>query len=352
MRNKIDYGIDLGFFGGRISVTADYYRNIVDGLILAVPTAPSLGVPNNSYNANVGSIYNKGFEASITTQNVRNENMTWTTNLNFSTNANKVTSLGEGAAPIQGTFQGGTYSLTQVGSPIGSLWGYDYQGVNAANGNPLYKKIDGTLVQGDIASSTYRVYDAANPGTLGAASSLSTADKIILGQPNPKIFGGFDNTFTYKGFDLDVFLRYNFGNSIMNITRQQLLRQDFVNNGTEILNRWTPTNTNTDVPRVWLSRSDFINTANNASSRFVESGNFVRLQNITLGYTLPARYIGSANLSRVRLFAQVQNLYTFTKYKGVDPEVNTTYTSNTVTGLDYNSNPQQRVFTGGLNVAF
>ncbi|WP_460549287.1 SusC/RagA family TonB-linked outer membrane protein [Hymenobacter daeguensis] len=349
---KEDYGIDLGFLSGRIVVSADYYRNIIDGLILAVPTPPSLGVPNNSYNANVGGMYNKGFEASITTQNVRNENFTWTTNLNFSTNANMVTSLGENGAPIPGVYQGGTYSLTQVGSPIGSLWGYDYQGVNPANGNPLYKKADGSLVQGNITNSTYYAYDSNNPGTLGAVSSLSTNDKIILGQPNPKIFGGFDNAFTFKGFDLDIFLRYNFGNSVMNITRQQLLRMDFVNNGAEILDRWTPTNTNTNTPKVWLSKSDFINTTSNSSSRFVESGSFVRVQNITLGYTLPTRYIGPLNLSRIRIYGQVQNLYTFTKYKGVDPEVNTTYTSNTVTGLDYNSNPQQRVFTGGLNVAF
>jgi TonB-linked SusC/RagA family outer membrane protein len=349
---KEDYGVDFGFYNGRITLAADYYRNIVDGLILAVPTPPSVGVPNNSYSANVGSLFNKGLEISISTQNIQKEDFTWSTSLNFSTNANQVTSLGEGGSPIPGVYQGGTYSITQVGAPIGALWGFDYQGVNAINGNPLYKKIDGTLVQGNIANSTYYVYDAANPGALTTVSSLSTNDKILLGQPNPKIFGGFDNTFTFKGFDLDIFLRYNLGNSIMNVTRQQLLRQDFVNNGTEILNRWTSTNTNTDTPRLWLGKSDFINATNSSSSRFVESGNFLRVQYITLGYTLPTRYTGAIGLSRVRVYVQAQNIATITKYKGVDPEVNTTYTSNTVSGLDYNSNPQQRVFTGGVNIAF
>ena len=127
---------------------------------------------------------------------------------------------------------------------------------------------------------------------------------------------------------------------------------DFVNNGTEILDRWTPTNTNTNTPKLWLSKSDFINTLNSSSSRFVESGNFLRVQNVSLGYTFPSRYVGALNLSRLHVYVQVQNLATITKYKGVDPEVNTTYTSNTVTGLDYNSNPQQRIFLGGLNVAF
>ena len=349
---KEDYGVDLGFFNGRIIASIDYYRNIVNGLILSVPTAPSLGVPNNSYSANTGGLYNKGFEFSITTQNVRSEDFTWSTSLNFSTNANQVTSLGQGGLPIPGVYQGGTYTITQVGAPVSALWGFDYQGVNAANGNPLYKKGNGKLVQGNIADSKYYIYHAESPTALDTLSSLSTGDKVILGQTNPKLFGGFDNTFTYKGFDLNIFLRYNVGNSIMNVTRQQLLRQDFVNNGTEILDRWTPTNPNTSTPKLWLTKSDFINTLNNSSSRFVESGSFLRVQNISLGYTFPARYAGALNLSRLRVYVQVQNLATITKYKGVDPEVNTTYTSNTVTGLDYNSNPQQRVFLGGLNVAF
>lgn len=357
---KQDYGIDMGFLDGRIIVTADYYRNFNDNLILAVPLAQSFGVPLNSYNANVGALWNKGFEMSVTTQNIRNEDFTWSSSLNFSTNTNQVTSLGEGGNPIPGVYQGGTYTITQVGSSIGSLYGFDYQGINAANGNPLYKKMNGTLVQGNIATATYAAYDAANPTDVSKGASLSTADKIILGQTNPKFFGGFDNTFTYKGFDLDIFLRYNVGNSIMNITRQQLLRMDFLNNGSEILGRWQSADNPGDgtTPRVYLGRGDFINTTNSSSSRFVQKGDFLRIQNITLGYTLPTRYVGALNLNRIRVFGQVQNLYTFTSYKGIDPEVNTVNSStaannsNILTGLDYNSNPQQRVFTGGVNVAF
>lgn len=360
---KEDYGIDLGFFDGRITVNADYYRNLIDGLILGVPTAPSLGVPNNSYNDNVGSMYNKGFELGITTQNVRNENFSWTTSFNFSTNRNQVTSLGGNNTPIYNTYLGGTYTATRVGESISSLYGFDYQGVNSANGNPLYKKADGTLVQGNIlaaaatatnpktSGSTYYVYDPANPTALTTVSSLSTADKIILGQTNPKIFGGFDNNFSYKGLDLDVFLRYSFGNKIMNTTRQQLLQMTFLNNSTEILDRWQKPGDITNTPRAVYGTDAFVNTTNSASSRFVESGNFVRVQNITLGYTLPSRIVVPIGLSRVRIFAQAQNLATITHYKGVDPEVSSS-TSNTLRGIDYNSNPQQRVFTGGLNIGF
>ncbi|WP_233454731.1 SusC/RagA family TonB-linked outer membrane protein [Hymenobacter negativus] len=356
---KQDYGIDLGFFKGRLNVSADYYRNDVDGLILAVRTPLSVGIPNNSsYNANVGAMYNQGFELTIGTQNVRNENFTWTSSFNFSTNKNRVTALSNNEDLLF------TYNITRVGESVGSLYGYDYRGVNQANGSPIYRRLDGVLVQGSTApsgttASRYYIYDPANPGaafvnsgTGANLSSLTAADKIVLGQTNPSIFGGLGNNFTYKGFDLDVFFRYSLGNKLMNITRQQMLRTDFLNNSTEILTRWQNPGDQTDVPRIASGNSGFVNQDGSGSSRFVESGNFLRMQNITLGYNLPARILGPTTLSRVRVFVQAQNVFTVTKYKGVDPEVNNSPTSNNTTGVDYNSNPQQRVFTGGVNVAF
>jgi TonB-linked SusC/RagA family outer membrane protein len=356
---KQDYGIDLGFFGGRITASADFYRNNIDGLILAVRTPLSVGVPGNSYNANIGSMYNQGFELTISTQNIRNDDFSWSSSLNFSTNKNKITALNNNEDILY------TYNINRVGESIASLYGYDYQGVNPTNGNPIYKRPNGDLIQASTAASgstvnRYYTFDPNNPGaaliTSGTGANVTTtinnSDKILLGQTNPRFFGGFDNTFTYKGFDLGIFLRYNLGNRIMNVTRQQLLRTDFLNNGTEILGRWQNPGDLTDTPRNVSGTSDFINTTNNASSRFVESGSFLRLQNISLGYNLPARFLGPVSLSRVRVFVQAQNIGTITKYRGVDPEVNTNYTSNSQAGVDYNSNPQQRVFTGGVNVAF
>ena len=352
---KTDFGIDLGFFDNRITLNADYYRNNIDGLILFVRTPLSLGVPGNGYNDNVGSMYNQGYEVTVSTQNIRNDNFTWSTSFNFSSNKNQVTALSNNEDILD------PYNITRVGESLGSIFGYDYQGVNTANGNPIYRRGDGSLVQASTQSTGstangYYTYDANNPGTaLSAANrttALNLADKKVLGQTNPKLFGGLGNTVTYKGFDLDVFFRYNFGNSIMNVTRQQLLRMDFLNNSTEILERWQKDGDVTNVPRIASGTGAFINQDNNASTRWVESGSFVRLQNVTLGYTLPQRYLGKVNISRVRFFAQAQNIFTITKYKGVDPEVNTNFTSNRQAGVDYNSNPQQRVFTGGVNVAF
>ena len=343
---KIDVGLDLGFFDRRINLSADYYRNNIDGAILAVRTPLSQGVPLNSYNANIGSLFNEGFEVSLNTQNIRQEDFTWSSTFNLSTNKNQVTALNNKEDIID------TYNITRVGESVGALYGYEYRGVNKANGNPIYTKADGTLVQGNIDTNGYAVYDPSNEADVSKPSSLTAADKRVLGQTNPKLFGGLDNNFTFKGFDLGVFLRYNVGNKIMNVTRQQLVRQDFVNNGTEILGRWQKAGDVTDVPRLQLGNSAFINNDNNATTRFVESGSFLRVQNITLGYSFPQSLTSRLNLSRVRVFGQVQNLATVTSYKGVDPEVNTNFTSNRQAGVDYNSNPQQRVFTGGVNVAF
>ena len=351
---KLDYGLDLGLFDNRVTVTADYYRNNNDDLILFVRTPISLGVPLNGYNANVGAMTSDGFELGINTVNIRNEDFSWSTNFNFSTNHTNITRLANGGEDLLNP-----YNVTRINNGIGEIYGYDFQGVNSANGNPLYKKRDGSLVQGNLTTSTYAVYDPNAPGDVTKPAVLSAAtDRFALGNSNPTYFGGLTNTVTYKGLDFEIFARYSGGNKIMNVTRQQLLRMDFVNNSTEILDRWATPGQQTNVPKAILGRSDFTNLNNAASTRFVESGDFIRIQNITLGYTLPKSVVGFSTLSRVRIFGQVQNAFTFTKYKGVDPEVNSNITStqgntsNNQSGIDNNSNPQQRVFTGGLNVAF
>ncbi|UYZ59227.1 SusC/RagA family TonB-linked outer membrane protein [Hymenobacter latericus] len=350
---KKDIGVDLGFLDNRITVGADYYINDNSDLILSVPVAVSLGIPNYSYRANVGDLESKGFEFTFNSQNIQNEAFTWTTNFNFATNKAIVKSLG-GSGDILAT-----YNITRVGEVIGALYGYDFQGVNSANGYPIYRKGDGSLVQANVDNNSYYAYDPANPGAaLGQAVTplQANVDRKILGNPNPTWFGGITNSFTFKGFDASVFVRFSGGNKIMNVTRQQLLRQEFLNNGTEILDRWTTPGQQTNVPKQRYNNSDFINLNNSAVSRFVEDGDFVRIQNISLGYTLPQNLLGFTGLSRIRVYGQVQNAFTFTKYKGVDPEVNSSGNSNlqqnTQFGIDNNSNPQQRVFTTGLNVSF
>lgn len=350
---KLDLGLDFGLFKNRISVTADYFKDNKDNLILAAPTATSLGLPNNSINQNVGSMVNKGFEFSISSLNIQKESFSWNTDFNITFVKNTVTALSNNNSDIINN-----YNIIRVGQSIGALYGYDYRGVNAANGNPLYAKSNGTLVQGNIANQTYYVYDPNNPTALTTASTLSaTTDKKVLGNGNPTYFGGLNNTFRYKNFDLGVFFTFSGGNKVMNVTRQEsLLNQKFLNGGTELLERWTTPGQITNVPRLYYGRDAFTNTTSAASSRFVEDGKFIRAQDLTFGYTLPKAFLDRLMLNRVRVYAQVQNAFVITHYKGLDPELNLTQTSNSISnaqpGVDYNTNPRARTYTLGINVGF
>ncbi len=354
---KEDYGIDFGLLNNRITANIDYFRNTVDGLILAAPTPSSVGVPSNSINRNVGSMVNQGLEVALNFEAINKGGFRWNVNLNYTTLTNKVTSLNKGADGADQDILF-TYTIDRVGYPVSSIYGYKSAGVNPSNGNVLTYKADGRLVQRDGNTGNYSFYDPASPGSFSAVSgaTMSAAtDRQILGNTNPTFFGGMSNTFSYKGFDLDVFVRYSGGNKIMNVTRQEtLLNQDFNNNSTEILNRWQKEGDNTDVPKMYLNKGNIINYTGLAVSRFVENGDFIRIQNISLGYTLPKTLLsgGKFPISSVRLFAQVQNAFTFTKYKGLDPELNANGDTNSQFGIDFNTSPQLRVTTFGLNIGF
>ncbi|MGI4749257.1 MAG: SusC/RagA family TonB-linked outer membrane protein [Janthinobacterium lividum] len=350
--DKYDAGLDISFLNNRINVTTDYFENKDNNLILAAPTAPSLGVPNNAINENVGTMVNKGFELAVNSVNIRKKDFSWTTDFNVTFVKNKITTLANNNSDI--TY---TYNINRVGSSVGSIYGYQYAGVNAANGNPLYVKANGQVIQGNIANQTYYNYDPANPTALTTANTLSaTTDRKILGNSLPTYYGGFNNTVTYKGIDLSIYFTYSGGNKIMNVTRQEsLLNQKFQNNGTEILDRWTTVGQITDVPKLYYGRDNFTNLTGIGSSRFVEDGKFVRAQNIILGYSLPKTIINRLKLTRVRVYAEVQNAFVLTKYKGLDPELTTNnYTTNTNSqlGVDYNTNPKARTYTVGINVGF
>ncbi|MCJ8211802.1 TonB-dependent receptor [Mucilaginibacter sp. RS28] len=340
--DKLDFGFDLTMLHNRVSVTADYFKNNDNNLIQQVAIAPSLGVPGNQISQNVGSMYNKGFEVSVTSTNIQSSAFTWTSNFNFTYIKNKVTTLYGGNDLI------GTYNITRVGNPLNSFYGYTFLGVNPANGNPMYLKGNGQTIQGDVTKGNYYIYDPANPTALVTQTTLNTADKTIIGNALPTYYGGFANNFTYKNFDLGIYLTFSGGNKVMNATRQEtLLNQLFINNGTEILQRWNSPGQVTSVPKLYYGNGNFINTTGNASTRFLEDGKFIRGQELSLGYTLPKSIVQKVNMNKVRVYAQVQNAFIITKYKGLDPEV-----SNTGTSVDFNANPRPRTFILGLNVGF
>ncbi len=354
--DKLDIGLDVGLFSDRVFVNVDYYENKISDMILDAPTPPTAGLPGNSISKNIGSMVNKGIEVTISTDNLEEGDLSWKTALTFTANKNEITAL---VNDQDITFD---YNINRVGQPISSIYGYRYAGVNAANGNPLYNVVrngENVIIQGNLDDNQYYLFNPESPGDLSeSTTALSAAtDKVILGNPAPKVYGGLNNSFAWKGFDFELFLTYSVGNKIMNVTRQTNMDMVFRNNITEILDRWTPANPNTDVPRLSYNNGNFVNLMGNATSRFVEDGDFLRIQNISLGYTLPKTMLSTfANgaISNVRIYAQVRNAYVFTKYKGADPELNfadnNTVNVNSQAGVDFNTNPLLRTFTFGLTV--
>lgn len=339
-----DIGLDGSLFNNRLTFELAYWQKNSKDLVLEVPTPPTMGIPYNSYYDNIGKIKNSGFEMTVGGTIVSTRDWNWRSEFNFSTVSNTVKSLYGGTDIVD------DYTIIREGESYRSLYGYDYYGVNASNGNPIWRKADGSLVQFDtFGSYDYAVYDPSNPSDVSNASSLGSNDRKILGSSMPTWFGGWNNTITYKDFDLNIFLRFSGGNKIMNASRQSaLMNLEFANNGTEILGRWVSPEQPGDgmTPRIGYGDDSVLFNDGFTDSHFVEKGNYLKLSNLTLGYTLPKSLLSTINITKIRFYAQAQNLFTITGYSGLDPETNTRL------GVDWNGMPQQRSFTFGANVTF
>lgn len=343
-QKKFDAGFDMGLFGNRYNISFAYWMQDNADIILQAPTAPSAGIPGNVINQNIGRVKGQGIEVTLDATVIRTNNLRWNASLNFTTQQNEVLELVNNQDIV------GTYNITRVGESLNAIYGFDYYGVNPANGNPVYIKADGALLENELTNGAFYIFNPSDPGTRGDASSLSsTTDRRVLGSALPKWFGGFDNNLSFGNFDLNVFFRFSGGNVIMNRTRADLLEMAFNNNGVEILGRWqSPENPGDgQTPKVVLNQSNRVNNPNVAISRFVEKGDFLRLGNLALGYSLPKNLTEKLTIESLRFYAQAQNALTFTGYEGTDPETNTNGF-----GVDFNGNPQQRVFTFGVNLGF
>lgn len=337
---KFNVGLDMTI--GKVTVSADYFKNNVDGIVLNAPTAPSLGIPNNTISQNVGAMFNEGVELRALSNVINNGKFSWNTDFNFTWIRNEVTNL---VQPLTGT-----YNRTEVGGPIAQLYGFKWAGVNPANGNAMYYSGD-NIVQ-LVGAATWRAFDPANPSVTTTPGTAPT--QFFLGNTLPKYQGGWSNTFTYGNFDAEIFIRYSGGNYIMNESLRGLLGLGFSNNHREILNRWTESGQVTDVPRLYAGRDANTWQTAASNSRFVEKGDFVRVQNMVVGYRVPAATLNNAfngAIRSARFFAQVQNPLIFTKYSGIDPESNQ-FGGQLNFGIDWNVAPIIRTWSVGLNVGF
>jgi TonB-dependent starch-binding outer membrane protein SusC len=349
---KYDFGVEVAMFNGRANITVDWFKNDIDNLVLSVPTPPSGGVPGNSISQNIGQLENKGFEFALNLSVIRKKDFGWDMNFNYSNVKNKIIKLYE----VNGTpvpyIPNGAYNLIRVGDPINIIHGFRSAGVNTANGFPMYYKADGRLVTHSSVNGQFYFVTGPNDGNLLPANvtTLTFDDRQNLGQGIPTYFGALTNNFRFKQFELEVMFRYSGGNKIMNVTRQEaLLSNSFHNNGVEILQRWTKPGDVTNVPRVYFGQSNRINQNGLAISRFVEDGDYIRLQNLSLTYTLDKELVGrifKGGVDNIRFYIQGQNLGVWTDYSGADPD------NISAGGIDQGVTPQIRTISFGLSVGF
>ncbi len=313
-------GLDMSFLNNRLGITVDYFNNRTTDLLLYVSIPQSTGF--GTLLKNTGSLSNTGFEFSADFKAIRSDDFTWDINGNISVLRNEIEDLGD-SAPFYASSTSGHLgvdgSWVEAGNPIGVWRGLKYIGIRE-DGSPDYedKNADGKFTAED--------YD-------------------IMGDPNPDFTWGFSSTLKYKGFDFAVFFRGVQGNDVRN------LQQSEIGDGAQKINQistiltdsWTPQNPNASRPSVDAKR-DF--ASYRRSSFFIEDGSFIRLQNVSLGYTLPTtKFIRSA-----RIYVSAQNLFIITDYSGFDPEVNNQGQNNLNRGDDYDAYPRSRSFTVGVNV--
>src|SRR5699024_9372150 len=272
---KYNIGLDLAFINDRIRFSAEYFRNDTKDMVINRSTAPSLGIPENQIKINAGDMRNTGIEFSIDGDVLNKESFSWNTGFNFTFSKNEIKDLPEGEDIFPGISGNPTVDGTIIlreGESINSLYGHKYWGVNPENGSPVYEKKDGSLVQIDYETGSAFEFDKANPGDMSIESSLGADDRQILGQTEPKYFGGWYNTLFYKNFDLSFMIRFSGGNKIYNLTREALMTQDFNNNLTEIKGRWQSPDKPGDgkTPKL-MGSNDAVVNGNTLSSRFVEN---------------------------------------------------------------------------------
>jgi len=344
---QLNVGLDLGLLNNRITLSAEYFKRKTDNLILSVPLSPSMGYITSTVSQNVGSMENNGFEVQLG-YNKREGAFRWNASGNLSIIKNKVMRLASGVSNIEAgadnDFGGYNITNTAVGQSIQSFYGWMVDGIfqDSAEVTKSPTQTAGTGA-GDI-----KFKDTNNDGV------INLQDRQYLGSFLPKFTYALNLGANYRNFDLSVFFQGVQGNKIYNATRvitEGMVR--FFNAGTQVLNAWTPANKNTNIPRAVSSDP---NQNARPSTRFLEDGSYLRLKNMTLGYNISGNSLQSFTkgiVSSFRIYVSAQNLLTFTKYSGFDPEVgNRTTNSSLTNGIDFAVYPQPKAYQVGIQANF
>lgn len=363
-------GIDLGLFNNKVQLTIDAYKNSAKDLLLSVPIPPTSGYAAQLQN--IGSTTNTGLEIQLGATPLQNKNFTWSTNFNMAFNRNRVKSLGGVQEQTRNSGWQGSDGvddyIVRVGEPIGQMYGFvtdGWYGVDDFDYNAATKVY--TLKAGIAANG---VYGVPQPGMLkwkdlnGDGVITADGDRKVIGNANPKFTGGWSNQFTYKNFDLSIFVNFVVGNDIYNANKLEWTDGAFANLNMleEMKDRWTNINaagqvvtdptelkalnanakiwTPVRVQRWWLH------------SWAVEDGSYLRINNLTLGYTLPKTLTNKIKIANLRFYGTVNNLATLTGYSGYDPDVTSRRSDPLTPGVDFAAYPRAKTWLVGVNVTF
>ena len=333
-------GIDLGFFKNKLTASVEYYNKTTKDMLIQEPIPLFLGFETGP-TTNVGSARNSGVEIQAEWRAKIGKNFNYNIGGNISTIKNEMLSLGSSKFISGGAIRNGNATYTSVGNPIGSFWGYKTDGlVQTAEQLADVNKRQPNAGLGDV------VFVDVNGDKV-----LSDLDKTIIGKPLPDFYYGFNVGFEFKGLDFAAIFEGTYGNDIFNAMRYFTYDLgDVTNKSVDVLNYWTSTNTNTTIPR--LNGKDK-NDNKRISDLYVEDGSYLRLKTLQLGYTIPQSISSKVYMSSLRVFITGQNLLTFTKYSGPDPEIGQITSSNTLSrGVDIGTYPQAQTFTAGINITF
>ena len=377
-------GFDLSVLNNRIDIVFDWYYKKTNDLLMELDLPAFLGSGGGSnYGTaanpwgNVGSLRNTGIEFTINSININKKNFQWSSNFVFSLNRNKVLSLDTETGTLPQTFQVGsetaTVTNTVVGQPMAQFWGYKVIGRFDKPEDFYYKDAQGNVKQVALPTGCsigksgswlgdYRFADLNGDGV------IDNNDQTFIGNPEPKFTFGFGNSLSWKGWDFSFQFTGSYGNKVLNYNRRQLeitgstsnlltsvlnyarVEKIDPNGPDDYRNYWVTNASSTTMPRLYTE--SYSNGNNRVSDAFVEDGSYIRLQNVSLSYTFPKKWIEHLYLSNVKLYMNIQNLFTITKYDGYDPEVGSLYGDALKNGIDYNRYPSPRIYTFGINVSF
>jgi TonB-linked SusC/RagA family outer membrane protein len=333
---QFDLGLDMGFLQGRIYAVADYYNKMTYDMLYNAEIPANTGFTTTLLN--VGSMRSNGFEFSLNTENIRSV-LTWTTDFNISFNKTIIEDLNNNDATYisndEYKLKIGYWSVIEKGKELGSFFGLRSDGIWQKD-------------EADLAA----VY-GAHPGDFKYVdrnhdSVINSADRTIIGSAQPDFIWSINNNFTFRNFDLSIFINGVFGNKILNANRFELESGNGLSNAsTALLNRWTETNPSNEYPRA-NRNADYLHM----SDRYLENGSYIRLQLVTLGYNLPESLSGKLGIEHAKIYVTGKNLLTITNYTGFDPEAGRFGQSNIRQGYDYGAYPAAKTFLIGLNLDF